>query len=104
MLWTHSMLLIMLLAGQAGSQPQPKPDPAAQVDKVFERWNTTTSPGCAVSVMKDGRILYKRGYGMADLDHDVIITPASIFHVASVSKQFTAASILLLAQEGKLSL
>ena len=54
--------------------------------------------------MKDGRIVYKHGYGMADLDHNVTITTATVFHVASMSKQFTAASILLLAQQGKLSL
>jgi CubicO group peptidase (beta-lactamase class C family) len=54
--------------------------------------------------MKDGQIIYKRGYGMADLDHDVPITPETIFHVASISKQFTAAAILLLAHGGKLSL
>jgi CubicO group peptidase (beta-lactamase class C family) len=54
--------------------------------------------------MKDGQIAYKRGYGMADLDHDVPITPESVFHVASISKQFTAMAILLLAQDGKLSL
>ena len=54
--------------------------------------------------MKDGRIIYKHGYGMADLDHNVTITPSTVFHVASMSKQFTAASIVLLAQEGKLSL
>ena len=104
MFWTHSILLFMLFAGQSGNQAQAQINPAAQVDTLFERWNKTSSPGCAVSVMKDGRIIYKRGYGMADLDHDVTITPASVFHVASVSKQFTAASILLLAQEGKLSL
>ena len=77
---------------------------AARVDQLFERWNKTTSPGCAVAVMKDGRILYERGYGIADLDHDVKITPATVFHVASMSKQFTAASILMLARDGKLSL
>jgi len=54
--------------------------------------------------MKDGRILYERGYGMADLDHDVKITPATVFHVGSMSKQFTAAAILMLAQQGKISL
>jgi CubicO group peptidase (beta-lactamase class C family) len=54
--------------------------------------------------MQDGQIIYKRGYGMADLDHDVAITPETIFHVASISKQFTATAIVLLAQDGKLSL
>src|SRR5580700_6401629 len=75
-----------------------------QVDKVFAKWDSTTSPGCALSVMKNGQITYKRGYGMADLDHDIPINPETVFHVASISKQFTAMAILLLAQEGKLSL
>lgn len=104
MLWIHSILLFTLFASQGANQTQPQPSTAAQVDKLFETWNKTTSPGCALSVMKDGRIIYKRGYGMADLDHDVVITSSSVFHVASMSKQFTAASILLLAQEGKLAL
>ena len=52
---------------------------------------------------QDDRVVYSRAYGMANLDHDVPLTPASVFHVASVSKQFTAAAILLLAQDGKLS-
>ena len=85
-----------------GSQPQDVV--TARVDKLFEKWNRTDSPGCALSVMKDGHIVYEHGYGMADLDHDVVITPATVFHVASMSKQFTAASIVLLAQQGKLSL
>jgi len=75
-----------------------------RVDKVFQKWNRTDSPGCAMSVMKDGSIVYKHAYGMADLDHNVTLTPSSVFHVASMSKQFTAASIVLLAQQGKLSL
>ena len=66
--------------------------------------DTTVSPGCALSVIRDHKIIYERGYGMADLDHNIPITPESVFHVASMSKQFTAAAILLLAQEGKLSL
>jgi CubicO group peptidase (beta-lactamase class C family) len=75
-----------------------------RVDKMFEKWDKTISPGCALAVMKDGKIVYKRGYGMADLDHNVPITSTTVFHVASMSKQFTAAAIVLLAQEGKLSL
>jgi CubicO group peptidase (beta-lactamase class C family) len=94
---TAAILFASLLgSAQQASNPQ--------VDHVFEKWNKPASPGCALSVMKDGHIIYTRGYGMADLDHDVPIAPSSVFHVASVSKQFTAASIVLLAQEGKLSL
>src|ERR1700693_2574262 len=76
----------------------------ARVDELFRKWSRTDSPGCAVSVMKDGHIVYEHGYGMAYLDHNVTITPSTVFHVASMSKQFTAASILLLNQQGKLSL
>lgn len=75
-----------------------------RVDQVFARWDSTVSPGCALSVIQDGRIVYKRGYGMADLDHDIPIAPDTVFHVASISKQFTAAAIILLAQEGKIAL
>jgi CubicO group peptidase (beta-lactamase class C family) len=78
--------------------------PKAKVDELFRGMDTTVTPGCALSVMKDGKIIYERGYGMADLDHNVPITPSTVFHVASMSKQFTAASIVMLAQEGKLSL
>src|SRR5262245_45535789 len=77
---------------------------AAQVDKVFARFDKPDSPGCALAVIKDGQIVYKRGYGMADLDHDIPIKPDTVFHVASVSKQFTAMAIMLLAKQGKLSL
>jgi len=79
-------------------------DVSKQVDKVFEKWDKPASPGCALGVYKDGKIIYKRGYGMANLNDDVPNTPATVFHVASMSKQFTAASIVLLAQQGKLSL
>ncbi len=80
------------------------PELSKKVDQIFEKWNKPDSPGCAVGVYRDGQIVYKRGYGMANLNDDAPITPATVFHVASMSKQFTAASILLLAQQGKLSL
>jgi CubicO group peptidase (beta-lactamase class C family) len=76
---------------------------AARVDAVFKDFDKPTSPGCAVAAYQDGTIVYRRAYGMANLDHDVPLTPASVFHVASISKQFTAAAILLLEQDGKLS-
>jgi CubicO group peptidase (beta-lactamase class C family) len=80
------------------------PSESAQVDQLFTEWDKPTSPGCALVIMRDGHIIYERGCGMADLDHNVKITPTTVFHVASMSKQFTAASVLMLAQEGKLSL
>lgn len=100
-----SGLLCLLTASCAAqSAPVPAEQSEAKVDALFQKMDSTISPGCALSVIRDHKIIYKRGYGMADLDHNIPITPASVFHVASMSKQFTAASILLLAQEGKLSL
>ena len=88
-------------AAGLASSPQ---DQAAKVDAIFQEYAKDSSPGCAVGVYQDDKIVLARAYGMANLDHDVKLTPASVFHVASVSKQFTAAAILLLAQEGKLTL
>jgi CubicO group peptidase (beta-lactamase class C family) len=76
----------------------------AKVDEVFSRFDKPESPGCALAVIKNGRIAYQRGYGMSNLEYGVPISPSSIFHVASISKEFTAMAILLLAQQGKLSL
>ena len=102
---THLMIPVSLLLAAPGMRSQTlSPDQAAQVDKVFEKYNRTDSPGCALGIYKDGTILYKHGYGMANLNDDVTITPQTVFHVASMSKQFTAASILLLQQQGKLSI
>ncbi len=91
-------------AAAAQTSPSSQGVTPAQIDAIFAQWNRPDSPGCALSVMQGGRIVYKRGYGMADLSHDAKITPATPFHVASVSKQFAAAAIVLLAQQGKLSL
>lgn len=77
---------------------------AAQVDQVFAQWDKPDSPGCTCAVMRDGEVVYSRAFGMANLEHGVSLTPQSVFHVASVSKQFTAASIALLALRGQLSL
>ena len=75
-----------------------------QVDALFAEWDKLDSPGCALGVIKDGKLIYARGYGMADLEHNIPITPNSIFYVGSVSKQFVAMCILLLEESGKLSL
>ncbi len=69
----------------------------------FASYNSHT-PGAAVAIVKDGEIVFQKGYGMADLDHSIPITPQTVFNIASVSKQFTAFAIYLLASEGKISL
>jgi CubicO group peptidase (beta-lactamase class C family)/Zn-dependent protease with chaperone function len=77
---------------------------AAAVDSLFRGYDSTHSPGCAVGVVRAGRLAYARGYGMANLETGTPLTPQSVFRLASLSKQFTAAAVLLLAQQGKLSL
>ncbi len=75
-----------------------------KVDQIFAQWDKAGSPGCAVGVIRDGQLIYKRGYGSANLDYNISLNPDSVFYIASVSKQFTAASILLLARRGVISL
>lgn len=90
-----------IATAQARMVPADSLGPA--IDRVFDAWRDTHGPGCAVGVSRDGRTLVERGYGMANLETGTPIQPASVFHVASVSKQFTAAAIMLLARDGKLS-
>lgn len=80
------------------------PVTAAQVDAVFKDYDRKDSPGCALAVIQDGKIVYSKGYGMASLEHGVAISPQTVFDIGSTSKQFTAASILLLARDGRLAL
>ncbi len=82
-------------------QVDPKIEP--QIDGIFKRW-TGATPGCAVGAAVDGQPVLSKAYGMADLEHDVKNTADTIFEAGSVSKQFTAAAVLLLVREGKLSL
>ncbi len=83
---------------------QVPPDASVQVDRIFEQWDSIDSPGCAVGVAQHGLTIFSRAYGMADLEHDIPNTPATIFEGGSVSKQFTAAAVVLLVLDGKLSL
>ena len=77
---------------------------ALRADSVFQRFDRTDSPGCALGVYQDGKILYARGYGMESLEHGVALSPRSVLDVGSISKQFTAMSMLMLQKEGKISL
>lgn len=90
----------LFLAALVQAQPaQNQPD----VNRIFSAFNTHT-PGCAVGVALHGGVVLKSGYGMADLERNVLITPDTVFESGSLAKQFTAAALLLLAQQGKISL
>lgn len=73
-----------------------------KIDNIFNEYNN--KPGYVVAVYKDGEIDFQKGYGLANLEYDIKISTKSVFDIASISKQFTAFSILLLEQEGKLNL
>jgi CubicO group peptidase (beta-lactamase class C family) len=74
------------------------------IDHLFAQWNKPNSPGCALAVIKDGKVIYEHGYGCANLEYGTPITPSTVFNIASATKQFTAMCVLMLAQQGKLSL
>jgi CubicO group peptidase (beta-lactamase class C family) len=76
----------------------------AAVDEVFQDLTAAGSPGCALGVYRGGQIIYEKGYGLANIEENVPISPKSVFDIGSTSKQFTATSILLLEKAGKLSI
>jgi CubicO group peptidase (beta-lactamase class C family) len=102
----NSRLLALLALLGASSTPwaqSPAPPPwTREVDALFARWDRPDSPGCALGVIQHGELVHARGYGQASLEHTVPITPRTVFDIGSTSKQFTAASIGLLAADGKL--
>jgi CubicO group peptidase (beta-lactamase class C family) len=92
-------ILCLAACGRAHTDSQ-----AARVDALFEKWNRTDAPGCAVGVSRNGSFLYEHGYGMANLEWGIPITPDTVFPIASISKSFTAMSVLMAAERGQLSL
>lgn len=77
---------------------------AAEVDALLAPWDTEDSPGVAVAVLRDGKVVYRRGVGVANMEYGIPITPDTVFQAASLSKQFTAFAIAQLADQGRLSL
>jgi CubicO group peptidase (beta-lactamase class C family) len=98
--------LLLFSASLAAQINVNKLDPSIseQIEKVFERFNKSDCPGCAIGLSRKGELLYMRGFGMANLEYSVPITSETVFEAGSVSKQFTAAAILLLEKQGKLAL
>ena len=100
------LLAPALLAAQPSSQPSATlPDSTvARVDRVFSTWASDSTPGCIVGLAQGGQPVLARAYGMSNLEYGVRLTPDAISETGSVAKQFTAAAIALLAQDGRLSL
>jgi CubicO group peptidase (beta-lactamase class C family) len=97
------ILLFLTTAGTPCSAAAEDPPEAKQVDAIFADLSKPGSPGCALAVARNAKIIYEKGYGLANIEEDVAITPRSVFDIGSTSKQFTASSILLLEKQGKLS-
>ena len=90
---------VALLAGRSTFAQ----DKTSEIDKIFS-WATPATPGCAVAVSHQGKLVVNRAYGSADLERDVPISPSTIFDAGSLTKQFVAAATLLLVEEKRLSL
>ncbi len=101
---TITVWILVLASASALRAQTARPPQADAVDAIFAEWSGRNSVGCAVGVALDGRFLYKAGYGSANLDWHVPITASTVFYVGSVSKQFTATAVALLAEDGRLSL
>lgn len=100
-----AILLVTAFFTTATICAQSIPDSVTKkIDSLFAKWNTANSPGCTIGIVRNDSLIYAKGYGQANLEYGIANTPETIFHMASISKQFTAWAILLLAKQGKLSL
>lgn len=100
---TLSVVFFLLVLSITAAAQQSVDHTAAAVDEIFADVAAPGSPGCALAVARDGKLLYSKGFGLANIEQNVPITPESVFDIGSTSKQFSAASILLLEKQGKLS-
>lgn len=96
--------LLLLQFSKANSQPTKLNKSSVKIDKLIAEYSRPNEPGFAVSIIKNGSVIYKKEVGISNLEYGIPINPTTVFHVASVSKQFTVFSILLLEHEGKLSI
>ena len=98
-------LFIFFLFAIIKTNAQSLPDSIIKkIDSFFVQSDNKNTPGYAIGIVRNDSLIYAKGYGMANLEYEVPITPETIFHMASLSKQFTAFSIVLLAKQGKLNL
>jgi len=72
----------------------------AKIDNLFTEWDRADSPGCSIGVIRNGAFVYKRGYGMASLEHSIPISSSTVFDIGSTTKQFVALCVELLIQDG----
>lgn len=100
----QALVLVTILLAARSAAAQSPVGVSRWIDQIFAPYNRPSVPGCAVGVVRDGALVYSRGFGEANLFRHIQNSPTTAFYIASLSKQFTAMSILLLEQDGKLSL
>ncbi|RZS93821.1 serine hydrolase domain-containing protein [Aquimarina brevivitae] len=100
----YTLLLFVFVLSWLNVRAQLSTTQQTSIDAIFAPWNRTKVPGAAVGIIKDSQLIFAKGYGAANLDYDIPNSPQTVFRIASTSKQFTAACIVLLAQQNKLSL
>ena len=99
-----AVVLLLCLSFAALAQTADDAQAAKAIDELLAKAYPTDGPGASVIVIKEGRTLLRKGYGMADMELGVKVEPDMVFRLGSITKQFTAVSILMLAEQGKLSL
>src|ERR1051325_2323495 len=98
------VVLLVVAPVRAPAQSRLADSVVKRIDSVFARFANPAGPGCAVGAYQDGKVIFAKGYGSANLEYGIPITPSTPFIMGSVSKQFTAAAIALLVEQKRLSL
>ena len=98
------ILFGLVPAGASASSPNSGNDVAAAIDDLLQKSYKAGEPGASVIVVKDGKVVFRKGYGKANLELGVAVEPEMVFRLGSITKQFTAVAILVLAEQGKLSI
>ena len=101
---TLTLFAWLLFFNSASGQNYPQTQLTAQVDELFAQWDQEHAPGATIGIYQDGKIVYAQGYGTANLDHNIPLTPGSVLRIGSISKQFMAMCIAILAERQQLSL
>ena len=101
---TAAFLWVSNLCGGTAAAQATRDPYARRVDALFADLNRKSSPGLAIAVVRDGKVILRRGYGLASIEHRVPITPSTVFDIASLSKQFTGLAVAMLVSEGRIKL
>lgn len=100
----HLIVTIIIAISIFSANAQSSIPQQASIDSIFSNWDSPDSPGATVGIIKNGKLIFAKGYGLANLDYNIPNKTKTVYRIGSTSKQFTAACIVLLSQQGRLSL